>query len=84
MAPTPRRLSGADIIKALGQLGFDVVAIRGSHARLRKLTADGHRQALLVPLHRELAIGTVLAVYRQALKFVPERELRAAFFPPVH
>ncbi len=84
MAPKPRRLSGADVIRALGQLGFDVVAIRGSHAKLRRAMADGQRQALLVPLHRELASGTVLAVYRQTLKFVPERELRAVFFPPVH
>lgn len=82
MAPKPRRLSGADVITALGRLGFDVVAIRGSHAKLRRITEDGERQALLVPLHREPAIGTVLAAYRQALKFVPEKDLRPAFFLP--
>ena len=80
MAPKPRQLSGANVVKALGRFGFDVVAIRGSHAKLRRVTERGARQALAVPLHRELAIGTVLAVYRQALKFIPEEDLRPAFF----
>lgn len=80
MAPKPRRLSGSDVIKALGRLGFDVVALRGSHAKLRRVTKDGQRQALVVPIHRELATGTLLAIYRQALKFIPERDVRPVFF----
>lgn len=84
MAPKPRRFSGADVIKALGRVGFDVVAIRGNHAKLRRIAPDRQRQALMVPLHRELAMGTVLASYRQALKCVTESELTSAFFPPAH
>jgi len=84
VAPKPRALSGSDVIKALGRLGFDVVALRGSHAKLRRITDDGQRQALVVPIHRELATGTLLAIYRQARKFIPERDLRPVFFPPVH
>lgn len=80
MAPKPRQLSGSDVIKALGRLGFDVVALRGSHAKLRRVTEDGQRQALVVPIHRELATGTLLAIYRQARKFIPERDLRPVFF----
>ncbi len=84
MAPKPRPLSGSDVIKALGRLGFDVVSLRGSHAKLRRITEDGQRQALVVPIHRELATGTLLAIYRQARKFIPEHDLRQVFFPPVH
>lgn len=84
MAPKPRPLSGSDVIKALGRLGFDVVALRGSHAKLRRVTEDGQRQALVVPIHRELAAGTLLGIYRQARKFTPERDLRPVFFPAVH
>lgn len=83
MAPKPRQLSGSDVIKALGRLGFDVVALRGSHAKLRRVTEDGQRQALVVPIHRELATGTLLAIYRQARKFIPERDLRPVFFSAV-
>ncbi|MGE3405102.1 MAG: type II toxin-antitoxin system HicA family toxin [Vicinamibacterales bacterium] len=84
MAPKPRQLSGSDVIKALGRLGFDVVALRGSHAKVRRVTDDGQRQALLVPIHRELATGALLAIYRQARKFVAERDLRPVFFPSLH
>lgn len=35
---------------------------------------------LVVPIHNRLASGTLRAIYRQALRFVPEAELRADFF----
>ena len=43
------------------------------------MTAGG-RQTLTVPLHKELAPGTLQAIYRQALKFVAPGELRSYFF----
>jgi len=47
---------------------------------LRRVLAEGERQVLTVPLHRTLAPGTLHAIFRQALRFVPERELRSRFY----
>ncbi len=68
--------SGRDVLRALGTFGFEVVATRGSHAKLRHVLPDGTRQTLTVPLHRTLAPGTLHAILRQASRFVPETELR--------
>jgi predicted RNA binding protein YcfA (HicA-like mRNA interferase family) len=54
--------SGADVIRALGQAGFSEISQRGSHVKLRH--ADG--RTAIVPLHRELAPGTLRSVLRQA------------------
>lgn len=64
----------------LQHFGFEVVATGGSHAKLRRVTADGERQTLTVPLHKDLATGTLHAIYRQALRFVPDEQLRSWFF----
>jgi predicted RNA binding protein YcfA (HicA-like mRNA interferase family) len=79
VAPRLRRLSGADIIRALRTVGFDVVNTRGSHAKLRR-DSRGEAQILTVPLHKELAPGTVHSIFRQAARYVPEEELRPYFF----
>ncbi len=80
MSPRLRRLTGQDVLRALGAFGFDVVATRGSHAKLRRVLPMGERHTLTVPLHRELAPGTLRAIFRQAVRFVPETELRRRFF----
>ena len=38
------------------------------------------RDTLTLPLHGQLAPGTLHAIYRQALRFVPADELRPHFF----
>ena len=80
MSPKLRRLAAREVLAALGAFGFEVVSTRGSHAKLRRLPATGARQILTVPLHRELAPGTLRAVFRQASRFIPEDELRPYFF----
>jgi predicted RNA binding protein YcfA (HicA-like mRNA interferase family) len=75
----PRRLSARGVIAGLKGFGFDVVAIRGSHAKLRRVTQAGERQVLTIPLHKDLDVGTIQAIYRQASRFIPERELRLLF-----
>ncbi len=57
-------LSGHELLKALGRLGFELDHITGSHAILRKNIPPFTR--LTVPLHRELARGTLLSIIRQA------------------
>jgi len=61
-------------------LGFEVVSTRGSHAKLRRVTAAGETQTLTLPLHKDLDLGTIRAIYRQSARFVPAAELRSAFY----
>jgi predicted RNA binding protein YcfA (HicA-like mRNA interferase family) len=75
-----RQLSARDVLRALGSFGFQVVRIRGSHAKLRRVLANGDRQTLTVPLHKTLAPGTLHAIFRQSLRFIPESDLRPWFF----
>lgn len=60
-----RRVSGKEAIEALETLGFVQVRQRGSHVVLRKHTAEGD-VGCVVPLHKELAIGTLRGILRQA------------------
>ena len=80
MTPHLRQMSGRDVLKALGSFGFQVVTIRGSHAKLRRVLSSGERQTLTVPIHKKLAPGTLHAIYRQASRYVPEEDLREWFF----
>ena len=63
--PRLRRTSGREAIRALERLGFVQVRQRGSHVILKKRTPEG-AVGCVVPLHRELAIGTLRGVLRQA------------------
>ncbi|MCJ7488311.1 MAG: type II toxin-antitoxin system HicA family toxin, partial [Candidatus Aminicenantes bacterium] len=68
------------VLRILQAFGFAVVSTRGSHAKLKREVEGGPSQVLTVPLHRELAPGTVQAIYRQALRFIPEQDLRPHFY----
>lgn len=63
--PKLQRVSGAQAIRALERLGFVQVRQRGSHVVLKKPTAQG-AVGCVVPLHRELAIGTLHGILKQA------------------
>ncbi|HEV8339719.1 MAG TPA: type II toxin-antitoxin system HicA family toxin [bacterium] len=80
MAPGLRSLTAREVLQALTAFGFEVVATRGSHAKLRRILPGGERQVLTLPLHRELAPGTLRAIFRQATRYIPEGELRPWFF----
>jgi predicted RNA binding protein YcfA (HicA-like mRNA interferase family) len=62
--PKLRRVSGAQAIRALERLGFVEVRQRGSHVVLKKETSEGSI-GCVVPLHDELAIGTLRGILRQ-------------------
>ncbi len=78
--PKPKRLSGDEVISALSHFGFTIHSQRGSHVKLRRVTAGGIVQTLTVPRHRELDTGTLTAILRQASRFVPEEQLREEFY----
>jgi predicted RNA binding protein YcfA (HicA-like mRNA interferase family) len=75
-----KTLSGRQVSAVFVRLGFVVVATRGSHCKLRRVLPSGERHTLTIPLHASLAPGTLLAIYRQACRFVPESELQPHFF----
>ena len=54
-------LSGADIVHALQKLGFFVARQNGSHIVMKR-----NGQGCVVPNHREVKVGTVNGVLRQA------------------
>ncbi len=63
--PKLPRVSGAETIRALGRLGFVQVRQRGSHAVLKRLGRDVVG-GCVVPLHPELATGTLRSILKQA------------------
>ena len=63
--PKLQRVSGEEAIKAPQRLGFNRVRQRGSHVVLKKTTAEGN-MGCVVPLHAQLAIGTLRGILRQA------------------
>ena len=81
--PRLKRLTSREIVRFLGNFGFEVVSVRGSHAKLVR-QAPGEKgvrkQILVVPIHRRISVGTIHAVYRQASRFIPEDDLRPGFF----
>ncbi len=80
--PKLKRLSGDEVIAILKKFGFTVHSQRGSHVKLRRVTAFGEVQSLTIPRHRELDVGTLHAIFRQACRFIPEEELRKEFYAP--
>lgn len=57
--------SGRQVIRALERAGFTRVSQRGSHVKLRRQASEGER-TVIVPLHDELAPGTLASILRQA------------------
>ena len=54
-------VSGAQVVRALGRLGFVEVRRRGSHVVLQRGSVG-----CVVPDHRELKLGTLLGALKQA------------------
>jgi predicted RNA binding protein YcfA (HicA-like mRNA interferase family) len=67
-------VSGAELVSALGKLGWVAVRQRGSHVRLRH---PDKPVPLVVPLHREIKRGTLAGVLRDA--GVTAEDLRQLF-----
>jgi predicted RNA binding protein YcfA (HicA-like mRNA interferase family) len=68
VSPRLPRISGDEATRALERAGFRRVSQRGSHLKLR--TDDG--RVVIIPLHRELATGTLRSIIRQSAMTVDE------------
>ncbi|MEK7137046.1 MAG: type II toxin-antitoxin system HicA family toxin [Patescibacteria group bacterium] len=68
--PKLPRTSAKIIIRTLERMGFEQVRQRGSHVVLRK-----GQEGCVVPMHKEVAVGTLAGILRQAK--VPVEEFLA-------
>ena len=78
--PRLRRLSGSKVIHILESFGFTVHAQAGSHVKLRRIGLHGQKQTLTIPRHKELDMGTLRAIFRQASRYVADADLRPHFY----
>ncbi|MBI5230146.1 MAG: type II toxin-antitoxin system HicA family toxin [Candidatus Magasanikbacteria bacterium] len=58
-------ISGKQAIRSFCKIGYEIVRQKGSHARLRHPESLSHR-SLTVPLHRELKIGLLHQLIKDA------------------
>jgi predicted RNA binding protein YcfA (HicA-like mRNA interferase family) len=65
MTPKLPVVSGQDLIRALGNFGYVAVRQKGSHVRLRH-ASDPLRLPVTVPLHTEIAFGTLRRILRDS------------------
>jgi len=59
--PRLPRVSGAEIVRALQQLGFQQVRQSGSHVVMRRAS-----KGCVVPMHSQVKVGTLAGLLRQA------------------
>ena len=58
-------ISGREMVKILGRIGFAIVGRKGSHVRMKRQRGK-EVLIVIIPMHRELAKGTLRSVLRQA------------------
>ena len=63
--PKLGRLSGEQVIRALERMGFERTRQRGSHVVMKKRTED-LEVGCVVPLHSDIATGTLRGILKQA------------------
>ena len=63
--PKLPRISSKEAILSLERLGFEQVRQTGSHVVMKKETEDGEI-GCVVPVHRELKVGTLSGILKQA------------------
>lgn len=78
--PRLRRLSGAELIRIFRGFGFVVHSQRGSHIKLRRTQADGTAETLIIAAHDEIRLGTLHAIFEQAVRYIPDADLRPHFY----
>jgi predicted RNA binding protein YcfA (HicA-like mRNA interferase family) len=58
-------VSGDDLVRVLRKFGYEIVRQKGSHVRLRN-EGSAKRLPVTVPLHKELARGTLKSILADA------------------
>jgi len=63
--PKLPRISSREAIRSLERLGFEQIRQAGSHIVMKKETPEG-TNTCIVPVHRELKVGTLNGILKQA------------------
>ncbi|MBI2631811.1 type II toxin-antitoxin system HicA family toxin [Candidatus Pacearchaeota archaeon] len=64
--PMLRKVSGDKLLKVLcNKFGFSLIRKKGSHFILTKVTSVG-KIGTVVPMHKEIKIGTLKGILKQA------------------
>lgn len=61
----PKLYSAREILNALKRAGFYEISQQGSHIKLRGIR-EGKLQTVIVPNHKEIALGTFSSILHQA------------------
>ncbi len=69
LSPLPYR----EVARKLEAAGFVAIAQKGSHIKFVKYDGQGTR-TVIVPRHREVAVGTLRSIVRQARLTIDEFE----------
>ena len=69
--PRMPRISSKEVIRSLERLGFEQIRQTGSHVVMKKETEEGEI-GCVVPLHRELKVGTLSSILTQAQVSIEE------------
>ncbi|NOR52720.1 MAG: addiction module toxin, HicA family [Candidatus Aminicenantes bacterium] len=59
----PRDVSGDELGKRLGKLGYEITRQTGSHMRLTKITKEGDHH-ITIPKHKDLKLGTLNSIVK--------------------
>ncbi len=78
--PRLRSLSGQDLLRVFAAFGFHLFSQRGSHVKLHRTVGGSSQQTLTIVLHEEVDKGTLRAIFRQALRYIPEADLKPYFY----
>jgi predicted RNA binding protein YcfA (HicA-like mRNA interferase family) len=69
--PKLPRISSREAIRTLERLGFEQIRQTGSHVVMKKIIEQGEI-GCVVPMHRELKVGTLSGILKQARVTVEE------------
>ena len=58
----PRNVSGAELVKTLGKLGYTATRQRGAHVRITTQVGGEHHE--VVPMHSPIKVGTLRGILK--------------------
>ncbi len=61
----PKLYSARELIHRLRKLKFTIISQKGSHIKLRGIR-EGKLQTVIVPNHKQIALGTLTSILKQA------------------
>ncbi len=59
----PKIVSGLELVKFLKKKGFEIYGRKGSHVKMICLE---RKAKTIIPMHKEISIGTLKAIFKQA------------------